>query len=1025
MNIFYKYIRYAALCTMAVLVGQGAVAQEVQNRVVNIFDQPIGGALLVSEFGDNQYFTPKTGIYMLIINDGSSFVTVSAAGYLNQRISVEQLNKLEKIVLKFDNHNQGGYINTGYDLHSRESFTGAVATVSGDVINRTPSNVLSETYQGRLTGVSTISAIPELTFFGYNNTSMRIRGRYSNNDASPLIIIDGVVTPTQYYEFISPKEIASITALKDASATAIYGIQGASGAIVITTKRGYSGPKKIEAYGDFSVQQMTRRPPFYGSARYAELRNEAGERDGLGPYSQFSQDEIDHFAAGDDISYPNNDWYDIYMRKAVTRQRVGVNVIGGNDTFHYFSDIGFVNQEEPFKITDEPDRSYDPTPNVKIVNFRSNMDAKFSKYVSGYMRLTGSIKREQLSGGGTMGWNIYSELFNAPPTMFGPVSPIIEDEPTVSNKAVVVDGFDSSVYGILNRSGYTQVIETNVIAQVGLKVDMSFLTKGLSVSGAMAYQTYVRNATTTTQSYVRVIRDNSFDRLDNFSVYKTYEDTPLAYGKGHVFFYYLDLFANAEYNRRFGEHSIDASAHTYYLLQEKEATGSGNSILPYKRQNFGLSVLYGYKDRYFLKGDIGYSGSEQFHPDYRYTATPAISAAYILSKEDFFENDYVSLLKLRASYGITANDQMGTRFAYLTNIRADGRELEYGNPKLEAEKIKKLNLGIDLGLFDMVTVGFDYFTDKVDNMLISGSNRIPQYQGIALGYYPKINAGKMENAGYELTLGFNKHFNKELAVNADFHYTFARNKVIDVDEAPYDTDYPYRYHSEGYRWGQQWGYLVDYSNGNGMFNSADELATSGLTYSFGAPRLGDLKYIDLNNDGVIDAKDVVPMGYPSYPEVEYALNLGATWKNWEIALFFQGVSNWSSFTTSLVGVKETATRYGYYSDLHQNAWTPERYAAGESITFPALSLSTSSNHQNSDYFLQDRSFVRLKNVELAYTLPDNIARKIRSERVRLAINVHNVFTIDNMKTKYIDPEIFSMTMYQPYRVYNLGLSVNF
>ncbi len=1024
--IIQKYIKYIAINMVFLLVCVNLYAQETsvaQNIVVNEYGKPIAGALLVSEFGNDQFVTPKDGSYNLEVNDGSSFITVSAAGFLNLRIPIEQLNKSGKITLQFDVHNLGGFVSMGYDSYTRESLTGAVSSVSGAVLDKSPKNILSETLAGRLPGLTTVSALSELTFFGYQNTRKAIRGISTVNGASPLVIIDGVVCPSQYFEFISPKEIESVSVLKDASATAIYGIQGANGAMVITTKRGFNGKKKVEVYADQSFQQMIKRPMFINSARYAELRNEAGERDGLGAYSQFSQEAIDHFRAGDDPSYPNNDWYDMFVKDVVMRQRVGVNASGGSEKFRYFSHLNFINQGEPMKITDEPNRKYTPKPHVNIVNIRSNMDVKFNDYVSGFMRLAGSVKRE-MQAGANMNWDIYGQIFNQPPTMFGPLSPDIEGKPELSNQVVTVDGVDSPVYGLLNRSGYSQIIETNVIAQAGLNFDMSFLTKGLSMSGAMAYQTYMRNQTYTLQDFERVVRGKDYFVLDNFTKYKTWINSPLTYGKGSVFFYYLDLFANMEYKRRFGDHSINASAHTYYLLQESETVGSSNTVLPYKRQNFGLSALYSFKDRYFLKGDLGYSGSEQFHPDNRFIATPAISAAWIASKEDFFKVDFISLLKLRASYGITANDQIGgARFLYLDNIRSSGTELERGNTKLAAEKIKKLNIGVDLGMLNMFTLGFDYFTNKVDNMLVNSSYKIPVYQGIPLGYYPKLNNGEMENKGLELSLSFKKHFSEDLSAFAEFSFTQAKNKVISTNESPFSDEYAYPYRTEGYRVGQLWGYRIDYSNGNGMFNSAEELAGSNLTYSFGTPRVGDFKYQDLNNDHVIDAKDQAPMGYSYFPEQEYSLAGGVTWKRWELSFLLHGVRHSSSFLSG-VGAYEYGSQ-GQFNDIHLNAWTPERYAAGEKITFPALSLSPSTNHVNNDFFLMDRSYLRLRNLEIAYNLPENLSKKICSEGIRVAFNVQNLFTIDNMQTKYVDPEIGRMNTFQPYRVYNIGLNFNF
>ena len=1018
-----KFITLSIICLLLIVPSYAQEANDNGNRIVNEFNQPIQGAVVKSEDGDFSYRTTKDGVFKLPAETDNLYYIVSAPGYQNLRLTLEQLVDQEKITLAFDPHNMGGEVNFGYNSYSRESITGAVSSVAGEVLDKTPSNVISDTYQGRLPGLTVINNIAELTFFGYGNYSKSIRGYSSVNGNDPVVMIDGVIAPTQYIEFISPKEIESISVLKDASATAAYGIQGSAGMIVITTRRGYEGKLHVEGYADQSFQQMTRRPLMVNSSRYARLRNEAGERDGLGPYSQFSQDEIDLFESGDDPRYPNNNWFDEYIKDFVMRQRVGVNVAGGTDRFRYYSNLSFVHQNEPLIIADEADRKYDPTPNVNIGNFRTNMDVKFNDYISGYMRLTGNVKREVLAGG-HMGWTIYNQIFHQPPTMYGPLSPINEEDPEMSEQVVTVDGLDSPVYGMLNRSGYRTVIETNILAQTGLNMNLDFITQGLSISGGMAYQTYVRNETGTNQSYKRLIREDDFSTLDNFINYKTFENTPLSYNKGSVFFYYLNFLGKIDYNRRFGDHSINASAHTYYLRQEKESGGSSSDVLPYMRQNFGLSALYGYKDRYYLKGDIGYSGSEQFHPDHRYTVTPAISAAWIASKEDFFQSDVISLLKLRASYGINGSDQLGgARFLYLDNIRSDGNELERGNPMLQAEKIKKLNAGINLGLLNMFTIDFDYFSHHVDNMLINSSPTIPEYQGIPLNYFPKLNEGEMENKGFEVSLGFNKHLSKDFSLFAQANFMQVENKVLSINEPSLGDDYAYPYRTEGYALGQRWGYLIDRSNGNGMFNSAEELNSSDLTYSFGTPRVGDFIYQDLNNDGVIDEKDRAPMGYSDSPQQEFSLVGGFIWKNWDFSFLFHGVRNSSQFLGG-VGAFENQGK-GIFNDIHLNAWTPERYAAGEEITFPALSLSPSTNHVANDFFLTDRSYLRLRNVELAYTLPQELADKIHSERIRVRLNIQNLFTIDNMNSKYIDPEIGSMSTFQPYRVFNIGISANF
>jgi TonB-linked SusC/RagA family outer membrane protein len=935
-----------------------------------------------------------------------------------------------------NSHKMHDKIQTGLETLSRETITGAVSTVSGTTLEKSPTNILSETLYGRLPGLQINTSLSELVFFGYSNFTKTIRGT-----SAPIIIIDGVVSPTQYYEFLTPKEIDNVTILKDAAVMSIYGVQSAGGAIVITTKRGFTGKRKVEAFADFSLQQMTKRPMFINSARYAELRNEAGERDGLGAYSQFSQTQIDKFRSGESPDYyPNNNWFDMFIKDVVMRERVGVNVVGGSENFHYFSTISFVNQDQPFIITDEPGRKYDPTPRIDIVNFRSNMDIKFNDYVSGYMRLTGNVKREKQSGNYYNGDGTiipYFTIFYQPPTMFGPVSPIIKDNEDMSDQVTTVNGLDNPVYGMLNRSGYQTITETNVIAQAGLNFDLKFITEGLTAGGSMAYQTYSRNQVGTTQTYQRVIRGSDYSRLDNFSKYLSYNNTPLVYGAGYTFFYFLNLSAELKYNRKFGAHSIDALAYTYYQMRESEYISPSYfdataEALPYQRQNFGISAQYGYNNRYFLRADLGYSGSDVFHPDHRYMLTPAISGAWVASNESFLADSFVSLLKLRASYGITANDYFGsTRLLYYDNVRTDGSELERGNPLLEAEKYKKINVGIDLGVAKMFTLNVDYFKTKIDNMLVSSASQIPEYQGVPLTYYPSSNSGIKESYGYEISLGFNKELSKDLSVFAEVNFMQAKNKIIDSNETLQGADYAYRNRTDGYRSGQLWGYLIDDSKGNGFFNSAEEIAKSGLTYSFGTPRVGDLKFIDLNGDGTIDEKDKAPMGYSSgFPEQEFSLTGGVVWKNWEFSFMFQGVNRRSFFLGDTgdglqgIGVNESLSQ-GVYNDIHLNAWTPERYASGANITYPALSLSPSVNLQKSSFFLQNGAYLRLRNVELAYTLPETLAKKIASTRIRVALNIQNLFTLDKMQTKYVDPEIGRMDAIQPFRVYNLNLSVNF
>lgn len=909
-------------------------------------------------------------------------------------------------------------IDMGFYSSPKPAITGSVSTIKGQSLMNPVSNI-SFSLTGRFTGLNQLETYSELTRAGFVRY---IRGLSTINGNEPVLILDGIICPLSILEYMNPEEIESISILKDGSSLAVYGIQGSNGAIVVTTKKGETGKLKVSAWYQFSLQQMTKQPMFVSSPEYARLRNEAGVNDGLGAFSQFTQEQIDKFASGDDPLYPNNNWYDTFVNKLTSMQQAGISVRGGNDRVKHYSVINYLHQSSPFIIADEPGRKYDPTPRVDRASIRSNFDVKLNNYLSAFLLLNSTIRVDKTSMT-LSNSSIYNRILSIPSTMYGPLTPVELDdygeETPKSNQVITYDGEDYPVYGILNRSGFNRALNSWINTQTGVKLDLGFLTDGLSLSGVMAYQMYGTNLTNTYQDFGRYVRSANYSELE-FTKYKTFENTPLSYSKNSSFRYILSMTARADYQKTFGDHAVQASAFYYYSKKELEAM-SGLKMLPYLNETVGLTALYGYRNKYFVKADIGYSGSEQFHPDHRYIATPAISAAWVISGEDFMSGmDWLSLLKLRASYGVNANDQLGDdRYLYADYIRSNGAEELRGNPRLSAEKIKKQNYGIDVGLFGSVSLSVDWFYHHCNNMLVS-SGLIPAYQTIPLAYYPKLNNGEMENHGFEIELGYHDRITQDISVFAQAGFSFARNKVIAVNELAY-ANYFYPLRSEGYSMGQQWGYLIDYRNGNGIFNSQQELDESGLRYSaMVSPRVGDFIYQDLNKDGVIDEGDQAPIGHTWVPEIFFSLNGGVQWKNFDFNFLLHGVTNTSVSTGSY-----ESTAQGVFNDQHMNAWTPERYAAGEKTDYPALSLTPSANHVANDFFIMDRSFLKLRNVEIGYSLPLSVAKKIKAENIRFSLSGQNLFSIDRMKSKYMDPETGTMGAFQPYRVYSAGIKCTF
>jgi TonB-linked SusC/RagA family outer membrane protein len=923
----------------------------------------------------------------------------------------------------------------GYYAIPAVAITGAVETVSGETLAKTPSSNLIHSFAGRFNGLTTMEGSGELS---NASVSRFIRGISTANGTLPLVIIDGVACPSYNWDYITPQEIESISILKDGASTAIYGMQGAGGAVIITTKRGFKGKAKIDVFVDNAFQQNVRHPEFIHSAQYAQLRNQAFINDGMSP--QFSQSDIEGFQQGNNPLYPNNDWYSMSVRDWTMMQRAGLGVAGGNEGVRYYANLGYMHQTSPMKISNDPNRKYDPAPQDNSVNFRSNVDIQLNKYLTGYMSLSGNVnlRRSTYYPSATA----YAAVFDLPPTLFGPLTGDYALPNTdVTNQVTSIDDSNiTPVYGMLNRSGYLNVLQTTIVAQAGVTMDMSFLLKGLSVSALLAYQTYTFSNTATTQNFERYALTSSFGEEPTFRKLGDgstgYDNTPLIYGKFSQFSYNLNLFAHADYNRTFGDHSFSAMAYWLSLTDDKVipyasisvhgSTSTGSEILPYRRNDMGAYLLYGFRNRYFLKADLGYTGSDQFARAYRYVKTPAVSAAWIASEEAFLkDNTFLTYLKLRASYGINANDQLGdNRFLYLDKYDAYGNEAQKGNPEVTAEKIRKMNFGVDFGLFRDLSFGFDYYRAYTNTMLIDASIPMPIYSGILV--YPKLNAGEMENQGFEASIMYRKQLNKDLLLFAGTGVAYNKNKVISIMEVPWDETYKYRYRTEGYNLTQTWGYLVDYSNGNGYINTPEELQNAPVyeITGMGQPRLGDLLYQDISGDGKIDNKDLAPIGNGYIPQIYYNVNLGFNYKRFEFSALLQGTGRSSAILAYGAGIDES-WKQGYFSDMHLNAWTPERYAANEKIAFPALSTTQSTSHAPNDFFLTNTAYLRLRNLELAYTLPESLSKQVSAGKIRVYFNAQNLFTIDNMPSKFIDPETKAMEVFQPYRVFNVGVSATF
>lgn len=940
----------------------------------------------------------------------------------------------------------------GYGTQKKVSVTGAVSSIGTKELTQSSSATLAAALAGRLPGLTSIQSGGGQP--GRDDATMYLRGAATTNGRSPLILIDGV--PRDNIRTIDANEVATVSILKDASATALFGVRGANGVILITTKRGAEGEPKLTINAEQSYSSFTHEPERLHSLEYMKLRNEASANDKISPLP-FNQAVMDKYAnplAGLDPNdpnyaekarirnyiYPDHDYYREFISRYAPQTRINTNASGGTDRVSYFINAAYLHQGGNLNTEPKSVLGYDPASKMDRFNFRANLDYKVTKSLKSYLNIGSYIEQVNMPAawlyGGDTNWMMRDLLYQAQTIL-----PITPGPTTIAGFGVapgqIVDpGYmDRSAFEIMNRFGARNEVRSNLNSSFGLDWDLgNTITKGLSLKGMISYDSKSTTATQGKKSerlYLAEVNPAT-DQL-SYAV-KRSDETLLSLTKGVDSRYNINIQGAINYKRLFGgKHDV-----TGMILGQRDYWETPAGQIPFNVLGVASRITYGYDNRYLAELNMGYNGSEQFAPGKRYGFFPAVSAGWVVSNENFLKNNKViTNLKLRTSYGIVGNDQMGNaRFLYQSNITLGGGPLGslglgrginqglLGNPNITWEVAKKQNYGIDLQLFKDFNTSFDYFLENRSNILITRGT-VPEFQGVPLGNIPKANMGLVDNRGYELELTYNKAIVKDFSMMVRGNYGYNHNTVKFLDEQIRDETYATRYTVTGYPLNQSRGYKIDYSNGNGFFNSKEELDKylTKTTYGFGSPRVGDFKYLDLNGDGVINDKDQAPIGYSGIPRVSYGLTLNLQYKSFDFTTFFQGIGKYTS-NYAAQGVYEYIIR-GTYFDYHKNAWTPERYASGSKITYPALSTRSNTNHVANDFFIMDRSFIRLKNIELAYTLPKTALKMLGVQRLRMYASAQNLFTWDNLRMGHLDPENNDPLGYPVTRMTNFGMNITF
>lgn len=1044
-----------AAVLLLMVVGTGtALAQQsgktITGKVLDENNQPMPGVTIIVDGTTNGTMTGSDGTFILGGVPSGATVIVSCIGYTDQVLPEGKSNYVVSLVP--DSEMLEETVVVAFGQQKKLSVTGAISTVSSADLRKTTSTRLDNALAGRVTGLTSMQSGGGQP--GVDGATMYLRGAATTNGKSPLILVDGVERDN--IRTIDMNEVESISVLKDASATALYGVQGANGVILIQTRKGQKGKAKLNISVDQSWTSFTKEPSRLHSWEYCELRNEAlmnsGEKAafsdetiakfrnpllGLDP----SSPDYDNQVAIRKAVYCDNDYYRMYLKSNTPQTRANANISGGTDFVNYFVNVGYIHQGGNLN-TESPDYlGYDPQCYMNRLSLRSNLDFHITKNLTASLNIASYAENVNMPAVGDLyrgdqSWMITDIIYQSQTIL--PISPGPVTDPRfgdVSDGVVGYNYLDRSAYEIINRRGFHTNKRKNLNTQFSVNWDLGELvTKGLSVNGMAAYDTYnigVLEGRKKEQVYnVRVDYDS--ETLSYSSNGDKIE--PLTMTSSRLSNYQIYVQGSINYARTFGKHNVTAMATAYRRFWE----GTSANI-PYNVLGTAARATYSFDDRYLVEGNLGYNGSEQFAPSKRFGLFPSGSIGWIASNESFLKgNKYLTWLKFRASYGLVGNDSMGgLRFLYQDDNQIQSgngfvqglggkivKEGLIGNKNITWELSKKMNLGVEIGLFKDFRINVDYFTEKRDQILLR-RRTVPSFQGVSSDYIPRVNMGKVDNHGVDVEVSYSHTFNRDFSISSRVNFGFNDNTVIELDEPMRSEEYAYQYHEEGFRLGQEFGYLIDWNSpGNGYFTSQDEIDNY-YPYEFGGkPRVGDFVYKDVNGDGVIDQKDLSPIGYSTtVPGLNYGISLGLNFKGIDFNVLFSGLGRYSKYYSGQ-GVVEW-TKQGTYFDWTRNGWTEERYKNGEKITYPAISTSQTVSHTENDFFIQNRSFLRLKNIELGYTLPERFLSKVGVKALRVYVSGQNLFVWDNLRITHIDPEQNNSYGYPITKNVTLGLNINF
>lgn len=878
--------------------------------------------------------------------------------------------------------------------------TNAMSTVTGSELQRSFTPNLSNTLYGRLSGLTVMQGGNEP---GNDSPTLNIRGINTfGSGKSILIIVDGAESSFQQ---LVPDEIESISVLKDAAATSLYGSRGANGVLLVTTKRGHEGPMKVSFSTQQGFSQAQRLPDFLGSYDYARLYNEALQNNGQA--ARYSAADLEAYRTGSDpVFHPDVNWYNEILRKSAPTSNYNLNFNGGNSVVRYFVLLNALTNNGLYKKTADLS-SNSINQNYSRYNFRSNIDVNLTKRLSAALILGGSVENKT-SPVDINSSSMFNLLATIPPNAFPVRNP---------NNSFGGNSLYSNPFGdILNNGFYTSNSNT-IQASLKMTEKLDFITNGLSLSGLVSFNSYYSGSSNKTRTYARYsLAQNA---LGDTTYNKIGQETTLVSNEGMLNQWRnTTVQAYLNYDRTFGIHKVNAM-----LMLNEESYSVAGTAIPFKYSGVGARFTYANHEKYIGEFSFAYNGSENFPKDKRWGLFPAVSLGWIASKENFLKaNKILNYLKIRGSYGLTGNDAIGgTRFMFNAQPYVYGSGYTFGttnttqntivegmiaNPDVTWEKEKKLNFGFDATVLQRLDVSLDIFKNNRYDILAKPNRTIPQYLGF--GTLPDYNVGKADNKGFEAMIRYNSDKMKDFQYFVETSVSYAKNKMVYSDE-------PFRADNYSY----STGHPIDQPfllQAIGFFkDQADIDASPHQIFSTVQP--GDLKYKDQNGDHIIDQNDYIAIGKSTLPEITVGLEAGFKFKEFDLNVFLQGAANRSVYLNG--SYYQAFQNNGKISSIALGRWTPETAATA---TYPRLSaVNDLNNFQSSSFWQRDGSFIKLRSLELGYSLSTETVKKIHLNEARLFINGTNLFSLDHMD--FTDPE--SLSGYPAVRTYSIGIRIQF